>query len=323
VVSRGLCRYHPIPRPEGAAGARWREALALEIARLSPFADTAWHLDAGTDHAGAWMWDRQAVAAAAAALGLDAERLRVVPETAMRPPQQDGLRVVAGLDGVEGQYWSEGRLMASRWWPDTPDTQSWTLFQRGAAVPPERFAPAPPPLQQLAWLPRPWTRSGPAGAWGLRQIGVARLTLLAAAAVLAVCAGLGGAALRLDHDIAGLRERIAARTAEASGSLDARNAAFANLAEIRRFRDFDRFPGQLEVMAELVRRLPPSETRFAEWSYDHGQLDLVVAADHPLDTVSLVRALAASPAFKDVAVERYGDQSALRIRLNVVPKWQD
>jgi hypothetical protein len=319
VISRGLCQFSRIDHIDGSGGARWRSALALEIARLSPFADTGSHVDLGPTFASLWIWDRQTVAAAAAELGIDAQRLRVLPETALLPPLHDGLRLLAALDGFEGQYWVAGRLAGSRWWAAPPDAQAWMLFQRGAAVPADQLAPAPPTPEHPAWLRRPWTQAR-GGARFVRP-GIAQA--LSAAAFLAVlaCGYLGAAALRLDIDTRSLAGAVAERSEQVRPLLDARTTAYDNLAEIRRFRDFDRFPGQLEVMAELVRKLPSNEARFTEWTFDRGQLEVMVAADHPLDTVSLVRALAVSPLFKDVAVERHGDQSALRIRLSVVPKW--
>src|SRR5438876_3223281 len=104
IVARSLCRFFKVPLLAGASRGRQLDALTLEVKRLSPFDNTGWHLHLGDDFALIWLWDQSATRDAAAAVGIDVARLRVMPEPAMQSPGDEGLRLVETLHGVEGQH---------------------------------------------------------------------------------------------------------------------------------------------------------------------------------------------------------------------------
>src|ERR1700722_9393945 len=108
IVSRGLCRFFKVPLLAGATAAHQSDALTLQIERLSPFVDTASHAHFGPEFVGLWLWDAQAAGLAAETVGVDLARVRSLPETALRPPGQDDVRLVATLDGFEAQSWIKG-----------------------------------------------------------------------------------------------------------------------------------------------------------------------------------------------------------------------
>jgi len=318
VVARSLCRFFKIPLLSDAATGRQLEALKLQIERLSPFAETGSHFHFGESFIDLWLWDAQAVSDAAATVGVDLRRLSVLPETAMQP-RGEGVRVVECLDGVEGQCWDDGGLVASRWWPTLPDSRNWVLFQRGAAVGPDRLTSNPPPATPLPWLTRPWT-SSPTDGWG----GIGNIDMRFAAAGIAVVllvgyAYLGAEWLRLVVDRRALESQIATKSSEVAPLTEARIAALENAAAIRRLDQLDPYPSQLALMARIAEILPKNETHLTEWSYDRGQLEVTVAADHQLDSVFFVRALERIERFKSVAAERAGGDNTLRIRLSVEP----
>ncbi len=317
VVSRGRCRFLHLPLLPGADRTRQLDAIGLEIRRLSPFAETGSYLHLAAGFAAVWLWDQQATRAAGGAAGIDVGRLKILPEPALRPPAPDGVRLVEALDGVEGQYWRDGTLACSRWWPAMPEPGAWILFQRGAAVPPERLVAQVPLPQRLPWLDRPWTRAA-AG------FGLARLDLRLAAAVLglAVLAGYGyqGAQyLRLARAGAALQREVAARSAAIEPILAARSRALDSLAALRALHALDRFPGQLALMARVAEILPPGKSRLNDWAYDKGQLELSIADDQPPDVVRLVRALDRGGAFRDVVADRTGNNT-VRLRAAVVAR---
>jgi len=85
------------------------------------------------------------------------------PETLLqaRPASiEPVLRLHACREGCEGQYWVNGELQASRWWPHWPDTAAWQNFQRGCSLPDalrqadvpahDTWQPATGPLQPWA-----------------------------------------------------------------------------------------------------------------------------------------------------------------------------
>jgi len=61
--------------------------------------------------------------------------------------------------------------------------------------------------------------------------------------------------------------------------------ALGNAAAIRRLHQLDPYPSQLALMARSPKSCQKTETHLAEWSYDRGQIEMTIAADHPLDAV--------------------------------------
>jgi hypothetical protein len=320
VVPRSLCRFFKIPPLADASNDRQLDALRLQIERLSPFVESGSHFHFGANFINLWLWDAQVVSDAATAIGIDLRRVSVLPESALQPAGE-GVRMIECLDGVEGQCWNQGSLVASRWWPTPPDSRNWVLFQRGAAVSPDRLTTNPPAAVALPWLPRPWTNSRTDGWGGISNID---LRLAAAGIAVALLIGydyLGMEWLRLSWARSAVERQITVHSAEVAPTVEARIAALENAGVIQRLRRLDPYPSQLSLMARVADILPKNETHLTEWSYDRGQLEMTVAADHPLDAVFFVRALERVDGFKSVAVERAGGgDNSLRIRLTVEPQ---
>ena len=131
----------------------------------------------------------------------------------------------------------------------------------------------------------------------------------------------GAEALRLTIDTQSVQRELEARSTGIRPVLDARTAALDNAEIVRRFKDIDPFPSQIALMANIAQVLPKNETHLTEWNWDHGQLEIVVAANHPLDTLYFVRSIEHLPGFKGVTAEQISGDNALRIRANVDPKW--
>ncbi|MDR3415417.1 MAG: hypothetical protein P4L83_04445 [Nevskia sp.] len=320
VVARSLCRFFQVPLLPEAPIKKQLEALALHIQRASPFEETGSHYDLGPRFIGVWVWDQGAVRSAALGSGIDLGRVPVLPESALVPKADDGVRLLHTLEGFEGQYWSEGCLTASRWWPDAPDERGWLLFQRGASVPPQRTLDGTPAAVRPDWLEQPWTRMRPAGSMQLPQIHSALLAAGFAAAILMIYGYFGAKYLRATYDVHTLNRDIAARSAEIEPLLQDRAAAQEHLSSIRMLQDLDKYPGQVSLMASVAAKLPHNETHLSDWNYDGGQLQFTVTARHPLDSLYFVKAMEQVPGFKKVAVERAGNENSLLIRLSVSPR---
>lgn len=319
VVARGLCRFYRVPLVADASRARQADAVALEVKRLSPFAETGSHVHFGRDFAAIWLWDQSAARAAAASVGIDLSRTRIVPEPAMQPNAAEGARLTLSLDGVEGQNWADGGLVASRWWRHVPDDRSWVLFQRGASIGPGRLSATPPEPVRPAWLPRPWTTTRPAGRFGIAQLDM-RLATAGIAAAIALIFGYQGAEyLHIARNVSTLSSEIESRSNALEPVLAARAHALDNLAAIRRLHELDRYPSQLTLMARIAEKLPGPGSRLTAWLYDRGQLELTIAADQPLDVVKLVRSLESVEHFKGVAAEATGTNNTLRLRVTIEP----
>lgn len=319
IIARSQCRFFKVPLLPDASRGRQLDVLALEVKRLSPFDETGWHLHLGADFAAIWLWDQSATRAAAAAIGIDIARLRVVPEPAMQPANDDTVRLVKTLDGVEGQHWQGGCLVASRWWRDLPDERAWLMFQRGAAVAPDRLSAAVPYPLRLPWLTRPWTTTRRPGSIALVRIDARQVAASLAAAMLIAYGYQGAQWLRVDRETVWLTEEIARRSQAIEPLLEARRRALDNQSTVRLLDRLTRFPSQLALMAHVTEALPANGTRLTAWIYVRGQLELGIAADRPLDVVKLVRSLESLDHFKSVAAESTGTGNSLRLHVTLDP----
>ncbi len=320
VVARELCRFFRVPLLPGAAVKQQLDALALQTKRLSAFAETGSHFHFAENFISLWIWDQGLVRDAADAIGVDIARLRVLPETALKPNVDEGVRLVETLDGVEGQSWSDGSLAASRLWPAPPDERAWVMFQRGASVPPDRITAVPPEPMQLEWLDRPWTRSRASSQLDLARVNVPMVAATIGAALLVAYSYLGAEWIRVERDIGVVRAQAASRSQELEPEMQARAKALKTVAEIETLRKLDPYPTQLWVMSNISDIMPQNDTHFTEWNFDRGKLQIGVAAGHRLDAIYFVRALQSIKGFKDVEAERATDDNSLRVRLAVDTK---
>jgi hypothetical protein len=319
VVSRGLCRFFKVPLLADAPRARQLDALSLEIKRLSPFEETGSHFHLGPNFASVWLWDLHGTRAAGQAIGIDVERLRILPEPALLANAENEVRLIETLDGVEAQCWVDGCLAASRWWPDPPDSRAWVLFQRGASVGPERLATTVPGAQHPGWLRRPWTKTRNTRSFYPSQLDLRLVAAGVAAFFLIGYVYEGAKWWRATSDLRALAGEITMRSNAIEPVLDARTQALDNLAAIRVLHGLDRFPGQLALMARVAEVLPQNQARLTAWTYDRGQLNLDIASSQPLDVVKLVRTLESIDHFKAVAAERTGSGNTLRLHVTVEP----
>ncbi len=320
IVARELCRFFQIPLMAEATVRQQLDALALQIERQSPFGETGHHFHLGTNFISLWLWDESVARAAAEATGVDLDGMRVVPETALLPRGGTGARLVATVNGVEGQSWSHGDLAASRWWPTVPDERSWVLFQRGAALPPDQITATIPTPLRLGWLDRPWTRMPSHGARALAETDMRLVAAVAAVLIVMVYGYLGAAWLRLTLDTRSARAESAEVLRRVAPIIEARSTALANEAAIDKLQKLDTMPGQLALMARIAKVLPRNEAFFTDWTFDRGQLQVTIAARRSLDAVYYVKSLEGVRGFTNVSAERSIGENTLRLHLTVEPK---
>jgi hypothetical protein len=295
-------------------------AIDLKIAEWSPYGETARLVHEDGRRTGVWIWDRTAVEEQIAAAGLRSDRVTVVPETALQLRGTDGLRHVKTFDGSEGQYWVDGLLAASRWWPEPPDAAEWIRFQRAAGVPPEVALEEAGPAATLPELPRPWLsgstfRSGQAGAQRLMPA----YWTLAAAGMLLIAMFIGQAIgdqitlSRIDTDVAAATGAAQPRMAERA---DARSA----LDAVTRLQALSPYPSQLELFVKVAEMIPRNGTKVTEWSFQTGELEFTVDAPTGIVAPAYVKALQGVSGFTDVSADHVGGEKVLKIKLKVKPR---
>lgn len=149
-LPRRLCRYRLVPLPD-VPPRHQVAALQTQLIAWSPFPAASYLVAFHRQHAVVFARPT-GDAALAPTSGTQPEPLF------QPPPAADGLRLVACSEGVDGQYWQDGLLRASRWWPQAPTTAEWQNFQRGARVADDHRQASPPAIVNLPRTRRPWLR---------------------------------------------------------------------------------------------------------------------------------------------------------------------
>ncbi len=305
VLSRGLVHFRAFDFSDVPAGER-ASALEPRLEQTSPYAQwNAWIVWRGTAVA-AWLWDA----------GTAAPPRSVCPESLLQaPPATGGCRLVACMDGYEGQYWDDTGFPArTHWWPEPPKLLEWQRFQRSAGIRPDGRVPQPETPASLAW-PWGWHRPLRRAAGGRHE----RWALAAIGAFLVILLANAGAGLwNVEQRQAEIRARTDRLEREAAPVLDARERARADRRRAEALLDAMRHPSQAEVMAEVATILEQQNAgTLAAWRYSDGRLEFSVA-DPTGAPSQLVAALESAGGFRSVSVQSGNDPSRLTLRMNVI-----
>jgi len=311
ILSRGLCRHTRFSFPEDLPRAERRRALDLRVTAWAPFTEPRYAAVWQGAGAKVWAWEGAGTPA-------DADRLTPVPETLLRPAGQDGARLVTCLDGVEGQVWQQGRLQASRWWPGPPDPADWLSFCRAGRLP-EAGACRPEPVE-LGWSDRPWPGfEQPGGGTLLGGLPPSRLAAAAIMLLLLPPAWQVGQLAGLRAEAAAVDRQIAA---EGQGDRDLRRARGEALALRQRVALLDGlmpYPHQAEVMILVLNALPRG-TQLQAWTFDRGQLSLLLRTADTADVLQYVRAVQAVRVLGDVQLEPTTPAGTVGLRARVIER---
>jgi hypothetical protein len=287
-------------------------ALNLRVQQWSPFTETGRYVVWEGDHALVWIWDdalrREMMNGAGVKSG------RVLPETVLHPRGNgQNVQFLSCLEGVEAQVWKNGALWASRWWENAPPQQEWVRFLLANDLDP---ALEMPPPAEAAWLRRPWAKNAD-GRWAL-HLRAERLWVTLAAAVFAFLFIWQGATLwHLRRATDELAQDVAVMTEQVEPQLAARGRAIEERQAAEQFLDLIGPPAQLDLMAAITEKLPPSAI-FIEWDYNQGHLAFTVQGEQ-MDPRYFVKAYQALPLFENVSAERGRRANQLLVEMDVRP----
>jgi hypothetical protein len=318
VLSRCFLRQKVFELAEGLPDSKRKTALSLMVRKWSPYVSTGFAAHWSGTRACVYAWDSAKVAAAITAAGLSPTRCTVWPETFIREPLQEGIRLAAMTDGYEGQVWRDDMPIATRWWPEPPPMQEWTMFLRAAGADLTRGLPEPVPVETPV-LNGPWTVAvAPiTDFWSLLQNDRAAAIAVAALALpflylFGQVAVLGVGSTRLSSEMSDL--------AQANQSIRMeRNSAVNDLDAIQKYLSLEPFPPQFQLMATAEKLLRDKGVGILEWTYDSGNLELVIHADAPLDATAYIEAFEGSGMFHNVTATSENQEHDLRLRMQVTP----
>lgn len=297
VLSRALYRLRGFDL--SAVAPRERPAAMRHlVAAWAPFEQSSYRVGLQGAHAVALAWDATEVAALLAGAGLP-EGTALIPEGLLREPGEPGIRLLAVLEGFEGQVWVSGVLMHSHWWPAEPTALQWQDFLRHRDA--ARWPGPSARVVEAGWLGRPWLRVSPPDQWvdpvaaGARRLGPV------VAGALGVVAGI-----QL-HDYFEASSRLAAARLEQAALAERARPWAAAREESRRLSEQAnrlavalRGPEPVEVLAELAQGLPAKGVRLQELALEGSSLRLLIDVAPDVPRTAVVGSLQASGYFSEV-----------------------
>lgn len=321
VLARGLCRFRwidcsALPVPEQAG------FVQLQLASWQPFEEPGWALVLGPQGAMVWAWDAAALAQRCAAANVPAPNAQPWPESALLPPPEggSGVRLLACVQGFEGQCWRDGALHASHWWPALPEAAQWHNFMRGAGLPPQ-VLPSPQPVPALAgaasaaadvadtdataaraatWLAQaqPWAQVySPASLQAKAQLRWQALALALLLPLLWATVYEGHALWRLNQHSQAVQAQRQQLQDDIGPLLQAREQALANQGQLQWLHQRIAQPTALQVLRHVAQvlasnpALAETVVRELQWTANSQQLRLVLQMPAGVPRVAYVQAL--------------------------------
>lgn len=320
MLSRALCRFNRFDLSRLPAGKR-KAALALQLPQWSPYPDSSYAIVWQNGCASVWCWDNSRIGAEIQKHGKTPKSQQKTPETLLRAPLQSGLRLLKCLDGVEGQYWQDAQLVASRWWPQRPDQHAWLSFQRDCGVVPEQQEPTGT-LQDLPLLPQPWGKIGTLGG-STDDMPVAEIALyvvlLLALGISTVWLGLQH--YQIKHAIAERENDLATIKSKAATIFAARETALSMLARLKDIDAIEPNPPPLVLMAALAETLPKDSGAYVrEWDMTDNRLKIGVSSpDATIAGANYVQALEKTGRFANIQIITDADPKSTGFSMTILP----
>jgi len=319
LVPRSLCTFRRVPLTNrtraGLRAASLQAEQELNAARPRSIVVPDRN---GAKWAGVWSWDAATSADEPAAAKASLEGMFTVPEPVARAGAADGVRLVKGLEGYDGEAWQNGNLTASRWWPDIPSDSEWTYFVRSArALPGDtrsedgHLRPEPAAPDWLGQYP-PLAQDERALA---RTVSPARLAGGLFVVVLAV----------LSFRVAEFAV-YSAQSAKLEARLADASEARANIARLRRVAQSQNAIAKslsqigdemlvVDAITQTLMLLPPEDLNVQQASFAEGELTVRAGVLNPVNAPDLVKDLEAIPGVEEAFIESGASNRTVSVRL--------
>lgn len=289
VLARSLCRFkyvafQQLPRSEQL------NFLQVQLQAWQPFQESEFAVIIGSEAATVFAWDQRALLQRCEASSIPVRGMRLLPESLLQPALANGVVLRQCAEGVEGQVWRSGALLASRWWAQPPELDGWLNFQRGAGVAAPIQAFDVSIAESEFWSGEPFADVQTLSA----MMAQGRLYLLAGFAAVSLVLALPTFWLLKSWIAAD--ERVVALTAEkqqletlAHPVLHARSEALDALATLEAMEKLVEHPNPVVLLAHLSRLLPDGTT-VQELELKGNRLQLVLLAAPGASRVAYVKA---------------------------------
>ncbi len=298
VVSRALCSFRRITLSSGSRNAIKAELLKAKRESVSDY-DVCQIVQDPVNRkaASVWTW----TVADDLDLGQENHSIVSLPETLAREPMQEGRRLVQCLEGVEGQIWQDGALIASRWWQQEPDQGQWITFLRSARQISGEEETMPPPVQDVPWRSDlPVLRS----TINALQAYATPVRLLFMVGIIFGAMVLYNGAQYLHYVSAtkGIQAQINARKGLVSEVLKERNRAVQSLRMIDKLGQFGSPLTLLYGVTGILEKVQGKNTKLTKFTLFDNQLTMQITGEPDQDGATLVKKLESDDALENVTV---------------------
>jgi len=316
VLSRPMYRFQRFDLTQVPEKNR-AQALQLELAQWTPYLKSDYFVGWHGHYALAWCWDADKVQQAIVAQGLKLKQTRILPESVLRTPLENGLSLSPCLEGYEGLQWHDAQLVRCRWWPQLPSSDEWLMFQRDAGISPSQQQTQQPSPSASALNMEPWV-SEVASTIGQAQR-IERLIIAATAMLLLFPTIWYSISLyKVRVSSAQLSEQRLRLQNEVEPIALARRQALDHLARINELRTLESHPRQLVLMERLAQVLPPDNTYVRDWDFQQGKLTVTIKSDKNIATTNLIGILQQAGPFQEVKALPGKDSKSVTFEMTVV-----
>lgn len=231
---------------------------------------------------------------------------RYLPEALAQVPHDQGVRLVRGLSGYDGQIWQDANLLASRWWPRLPTDYDWAIFTRAANETLPQIEAGKLDLTRPAAVKLPWRDDLP-----IFDINRERLSEVLAPARLAAVAGILAACFAFYTAGQYVRESLALssvneKTAELRGDTEQiqseRHRALTNMSYVRRYRSLGDNGTVLASFGALANVLGTTDLAIERFSLRGDALEVRLGGEDEVSVPDLVSLLEGEPNMSNVNV---------------------
>ena len=316
VLTRSLYRFQTFDLTQ-VPGKNRGQALQLELAQWTPFANSGYFVGWHGGRAWVWGWNADKVLAALATHGINAKRVQILPESLLHTPLENGLCIARCREGFEGQLWRSKLLERSRWWPQLPSADEWLSFQRDAAIPPTEQQTQPPAPRDEALGAKPWLRHSEsvASIGTLVERPVMALGLLC---LLAPALWFGLNLYKTQQRTDQLREQQSQLQREAAPILQARGEALEHLARINALQALTGTPDQLALMGRIADVLPKNGASLKDWDFSGRQLKITLTAATDVPVTPIIDVLQKAGPFGNVKALPGRDPKSVMFQMDVI-----
>ena len=245
---------------------------------------------------------------------------RYLPESLAQIPHDDGVRLVRGLSGFDGQIWHESNLVASRWWARQPSEKDWAVFTRAASetLPQENtqhLSLALPPAIEV-----PWRDDLPIFDFDRERLSslFAPGRLAALAAILAACFAFytAGQYTREKLALSSVSSEAEKLRSETEQIQSERRRALSNMSFVRRYRELGDNGTALSSFGALANVLGSTDFGIERISLRDGTLEVRLGGEDEVLVPDVVSLLEAEPNLSNVSVA-LGERNMLIVKADV------